>query len=108
MAWLLALRARVAEVEEDTDEARRSRHELARLLVERINVGCDENDAAQVRITHRFDPPSEPAVDFRTVGGASKGSPTRASINSFLLVPGNPVSGGPGRGSGATLSTSAR
>ncbi|CAN5133202.1 recombinase family protein [soil metagenome] len=56
-AWLLALRERIAEVEDDTDEAFEKRRELAKLLVERIDVGRDENGDTQVRITYRFGPP---------------------------------------------------
>jgi hypothetical protein len=37
-AWLVSLRERIAEVEEDTREAFEKRRELVRLLVERITV----------------------------------------------------------------------
>src|SRR3712207_8505704 len=53
-AWLLTLRDRIAEVEEDTDEAFEQRRELAKLLVERIGVGRDENGRPRARITYRF------------------------------------------------------
>lgn len=55
--WLLALRRRTAEVEEDTEEAYLKRRELTQLLVERIDVGRDEEGRAQARITYRFGPP---------------------------------------------------
>jgi site-specific DNA recombinase len=58
-AWLLALRERLAEIEADTEEARRKRRELARLLVERITVGRTEDGSIQVLITYRFGSPSE-------------------------------------------------
>lgn len=57
-AWLMTLGKRVAEVEADTDEARRKRRELARLLVKRIEVGRDEGGNTQVHITYRFGPPN--------------------------------------------------
>ena len=56
-AWLMTLRERVAEVEEDAAEAFEKRRQLAKLLVERIAVGRDEDGAIQVRITYRFGPP---------------------------------------------------
>jgi site-specific DNA recombinase len=63
-AWLMTLRERVAEVETDTENARRLRRELARLLVKRITVGSGEDGSTEVRITYRFGPPSEAAVGF--------------------------------------------
>jgi site-specific DNA recombinase len=59
-AWLLTLRNRIVEVEEDTDEAFEKRRELAKLLVERIDVGRDENGRPRARITYRFGPPRPP------------------------------------------------
>jgi len=56
-AWLLTVRNRIAEVEEDTDEAFKKRRELAKLLVERIDVGREENGRPRARITYRFGPP---------------------------------------------------
>jgi hypothetical protein len=58
-AWLLTLRERVEEVEEDTEEALEKRRELVKLLVERINVDPNEDGRTQVRITYRFGPPPE-------------------------------------------------
>ena len=66
-AWLLTLRDRIAEVEEDTDEAFEKRRELAKLLVERIDVGRDENGRPRARITYRFGPP-RPPPGLRTPG----------------------------------------
>jgi hypothetical protein len=108
-AWLLTLRERMAEVEADTDEARRLRGELARLSVERIAIGRDEEGRTKVDITYRFGPPAELEADsFRTVYEATKGSPMRTSMNSFLLVLRSSAAPSPGWGSNATLSTSAR
>ena len=66
-AWLLTVRNRIAEVEEDTDEAFKKRRELAKLLVERIDVGRDENGRPRARITYRFGPP-RPPPGLRTPG----------------------------------------
>jgi site-specific DNA recombinase len=66
-AWLLTLRNRIVEVEEDTDEAFEKRRELAKLLVERIDVGRDENGRPRARITYRFGPP-RPPPGLRTPG----------------------------------------
>jgi site-specific DNA recombinase len=56
-AWLLTLRERAAEVEEDTEEAFEKRRQLVKLLVDRIDVDRDEYGDAQVLITYRFGPP---------------------------------------------------
>ncbi len=57
-AWLLTLRERLAEVEADTDEARRQRRELVELLVEKIIVTENADGGATVMITYRFGPPA--------------------------------------------------
>ena len=57
-AWLITLRERIAEVEEDTEEAFRRRRQLVKLLVEGITAGKKEG-RTEVRITYRFDPPGE-------------------------------------------------
>ena len=63
-AWLLALRERLAEVEEDTEDAFRARRQLVKLLVQSITVGKkDEDDGIEVRITYRFGPPSPPPAE---------------------------------------------
>ena len=56
-AWLLTLRQRLAEVEADTDEARRQRRRLVELLVEKIIV-AENDDGTTVTITYRFGPPA--------------------------------------------------
>src|SRR5215212_6418828 len=61
--WLVALRERIAEVEEDTEEAFRVRRQLVKLLVQSIIVGKNHEGCIEVRITYRFGPP----------GGASEG-----------------------------------
>jgi site-specific DNA recombinase len=57
-AWLIILRERIAEVEEDTEEAFGKRRQLVKLLVEGITAGKKEG-RTEVRITYRFDPPGE-------------------------------------------------
>ena len=62
-AWLLSLRRRLAEVEEDTQEAFQERRQLAKLLVSSISVGKRQEDGrAEIRITYRFGPP--PGVGY--------------------------------------------
>ena len=56
-AWLLTLRQRLAEVEADTDKARRQRRELVELLVQKITVSEQEDGSAEVHITYRFGEP---------------------------------------------------
>jgi site-specific DNA recombinase len=56
--WLLTLQERVADVEADTEEARRKRRDLVRLLVKQITVGTNENGDTEVHITYRFGPPA--------------------------------------------------
>ena len=55
-AWLLTLRKNLSEVEQSTEEAWSARRELAKLLVERIVIGRDEEGRAKVDITYRFGP----------------------------------------------------
>jgi hypothetical protein len=57
-AWLLTLRQRLAEVEADTDEARRQRRRLVELLVEKTIVAENDHGGATVTITYRFSPPA--------------------------------------------------
>ena len=56
-AWLLTLRDRVEEVEEDTPEAYQKRRQLTKLLVSGITAGWDADGRLDVRITYRFGPP---------------------------------------------------
>ena len=63
-AWLMTLQERVVEVEADTEEARRKRRELVRLLVEKITVSRTEDGSTEVQITYRFSPPREAADNF--------------------------------------------
>jgi site-specific DNA recombinase len=55
--WLLALRDRVEEVEEDTPEAYQKRSQLVKLLVSGVTAGWDADGRLDVRITYRFGPP---------------------------------------------------
>ncbi|MDQ5814232.1 MAG: hypothetical protein M3289_05875, partial [Actinomycetota bacterium] len=56
-AWLLSLRRRVVEVEQDTEEAFRERRQLVKLLVDSISVGKRQEDGrAEIQITYRFEP----------------------------------------------------
>jgi hypothetical protein len=64
-AWLVALRERIAEVEEDTEEAFRARRQIVKLLVQSITVGKKHEDGdIEVRITYRFGPPSSPPGEY--------------------------------------------
>jgi len=68
-AWLLALRERVAEVEEDTEEAFEKRRQLVKWLVAGITAGRDEDGELDVRITYRFGPPEPVREEDMLVGG---------------------------------------
>jgi hypothetical protein len=57
-SWLAALRERVAEVEADTEEARATRREFVRLLVQAVEVDRTEEGKTRVRVTYRFGPPA--------------------------------------------------
>src|SRR5215207_2858159 len=57
-AWLVALKERVSEIEEDTKEAFEKRRQLVKLLVAGITVG-KKDGRPDVRITYRFGPPSD-------------------------------------------------
>ncbi len=59
-AWLLTLRERIAEVEEDTGEAFAKRCQLVKLLVARIDLGRDQDARPRARITYRFGSPRPP------------------------------------------------
>jgi hypothetical protein len=62
--WLLTLQERIAEVEEDTEEAFRARRQLVKLLVQSITVGKKHEDGSiEVRITYRFGPPFSPPAE---------------------------------------------
>ena len=60
-AWLMALRDRLEEIEEDSEEARSKRREIVRLLVDSIIVGRDEDGVVRSHITYRFADPPEPS-----------------------------------------------
>ena len=57
-AWLMSLRKNLEEIEQDAEEAFIKRHDLVKLLVEKITIGS-EDDRAKVDITYRFGPPSQ-------------------------------------------------
>jgi hypothetical protein len=76
-AWLLSLRRRVAEVEEDTEEAFRERRQLVKLLVNSISVGKRQEDGrAEIQITYRFGPPASSGAseEDSSVGAFKNGS----------------------------------
>jgi len=77
-AWLMALRERVAEVEEDTAEAFEKRRELVKLLVEKITADRDEDGRVKVDITYRFGPPEAPLEADNLVGVHGSGKSRRA------------------------------
>jgi site-specific DNA recombinase len=68
-AWLMMLRDRVEEIEEDTPDAYATRRELVKLLVEKIVAGRDENGSVRVQITYRFGPPETPEKVEEFVSG---------------------------------------
>ena len=56
-AWLLSLRQRLEEVEDDTPEGFEKRKQLVGLLVESISLGKSQQEGrAEVQITYRFGP----------------------------------------------------
>ncbi len=57
-AWLMTLRRNLSEVEGGSEEAWIARRELAKLLVERIVIGRDEEGRTKVEVTYRFGPPA--------------------------------------------------
>jgi hypothetical protein len=57
-AWLLSLRQRLEEVENDTPEWFEKHKQLLGLLVESISLGKSQQEGrAEVQITYRFGPP---------------------------------------------------
>ena len=69
-AWLVALRERIAEVEEDTEEAFQTRRHLVKLLVQSITIGKKhEEGGIEGRITYRFGPSSLPPPPPAEAGG---------------------------------------
>jgi site-specific DNA recombinase len=59
-AWLVSLKERIHEVEGDGEEAFRARRQIVRLLVEGIIIEDKRKGGEpRVRITYRFDEPSE-------------------------------------------------
>ncbi len=74
----------MAEVEEDTPEALEKRQRLVRLLVQGVTLEKDEGQV-KVRITYRFDPPSE-AGDG---GGGSLASDVQNPWEEFCTSPTN-------------------
>ncbi len=62
-AYLLALRERADEIEEDTPEAFLKRQRLVRLLVERITLHKSDIGKTTVAITYRFGPPERTLLE---------------------------------------------
>ena len=63
-AWLMTLRERISEIEEDSPEAFKQRRQLVRLLVQSITVGRDEDGKTRVEVTYSFGPPGDPEPEF--------------------------------------------
>jgi hypothetical protein len=63
-AWLMTLRDRLEEVEQDTEEAFLERREIVTLLVDRITGGRDEEGRTTVSVTYRFAPPETEYVAY--------------------------------------------
>jgi seryl-tRNA synthetase len=79
-AWLLSLRRRLAEIEDDTPEAFGKRKQLVRLLVESISLGKrQQDDRAETQITYRFEPP--PASDAESVEDSSMSVLKKGSLS---------------------------
>ena len=58
-AWLVELRERIADVDEDTPEAFEARQKIVRLLVSSVTLQKDHKvDPLRVRVTYRFGPPA--------------------------------------------------
>jgi site-specific DNA recombinase len=93
-AWLLTLRERMAEVEEDTPEAFAKRRQLVGLLVEGITLGRDEGGQTSVEITYRFGPPDATTEGDEFAGGsqntfgnlAANRNPSGATSRQFCTV----------------------
>src|SRR5215207_3703744 len=73
-AWLLTLRERLSEIEEDTKEAFEKRWQLVKLLVAGITAGRGEDAQLDVRITYRFGPPEKKAGEDMFVHGVESAS----------------------------------
>ena len=95
-AWLLRLRRRLAEIEEDTQEAFRERRQLVKLLVNSISIGKRQEDGrTEIRISYRFGPPASSGApeEDSSVGGVKNGSLSyltnrRKSGKNLLVVTG--------------------
>jgi hypothetical protein len=86
-AWLLSLRKRLDEVEEDTPEGFEKRKQLVGLLVESISLGKSKQEGrAEVQITYRFGPPpvSDTESDELSMPGFKNG---RESITLGIDTP---------------------
>ncbi len=65
----MTLRERIHEVEGDSEEAFRARRQLVRLLVDGIVIeDRRKGEGPRVRITYRFDEPSEDAAAAESDG----------------------------------------
>jgi response regulator RpfG family c-di-GMP phosphodiesterase len=90
-AWLMTLRERIEEVEEDTGEALARRRELVKLLVEQIKVDRNEDGHTQVQITYRFGPPPEEPENVHGVQHSLKSHPqyleSAHNVSPFWMPP---------------------
>ena len=68
-AWLVTLRERVEEIEEDTPEAYQKRRQLVKLLVAGITVGRGL-ESVEVQITYRFGPPDGSGEEGQFMDGS--------------------------------------
>src|SRR5215211_5793694 len=83
-AWLMILRENLAEVEQDTDEAFKKRHDVAKLLVEGITVGRTEEGRTKVDITYRFGEP--PGAEGHRVTDADTGTNSQMLVETILKI----------------------
>lgn len=67
----MTLRSRLAEIEEDTEEAFEKRRQLVKFLVAGVTAGRDEDGGLDVRITYRFGPPEPTHEEDVFVGGVN-------------------------------------
>jgi site-specific DNA recombinase len=87
-AWLLTLKSRLSEVEEDTEEAFENRRQLAKLLVAGITAGTGEDGQLDVQITYRFGPP-EPSHEEDMFVARVQSAPAQLALKHSSNRPGS-------------------
>ena len=84
--WLKTLRKSLSEVEQNSEEAWIARRELAKLLVERIVIGRDEEGRTKMDFTYRFGLPvvAESADGVQISQRSSRGCTARVAEKGLL------------------------